>query len=84
MITRDELLKVARTPGLCSLQELREAEHFLEQFQMHLSRYQDVYGNPEGMSVLMELQHIKRMQAYVASSGQSTVYTHEDNNDYTR
>lgn len=52
----DSLLrKVAREPGLCSLEEIQEVKKWIEEFNENLNIYSSVYGEPHGHSVEMNI-----------------------------
>jgi len=59
MVTFDSLLKTARSPGLCSADEINKVVEFMERFQEMLGLYRSVHGEPLGGSVLSKVAYLR-------------------------
>lgn len=69
----DLIMKSARAPGLCSIDEIEEVHEWLKVFYEHLAAYRAVYGEPVGYSVNSA---IDKMECFIKF--------HQENPDFNK
>lgn len=60
MITKEELMKVLWSPGICSLSELQSSKEFMEDLKTKLHIFRESYGtDPLGFTLESKLENLE-------------------------